>query len=830
VADIVINTANTLSIFSSIGQDFRTPTTSQQSVFSFGDFQIQRPSVLDTLNMPSSAISFSNFSTLENFSSSTVNQVAFSTTESELNPDVRNPNSYSYFGSFYTKVSRAINSLIESFPYAIVANTSGSSNTVFNYIPDTYSQTSTFSIPLSALTNQGNVIYASGVTDTSVTTIFNNPNVFSIQFSGTANTYSYDIINYQYTTGTTGYMQFKVNGLLFTGTTSASTDAIYIRPAPHNYSQYQRTISNLEYQLAFDGTFKVPDNDDESLFVYKQFIWPRLIDGFNIDTYGDDFNSYKCSVLEAATRVDETKTSWMLRTMIPEQFIELDTDTQIYQKLISVYGEEFDSIKTYIDNLSFMHTVDYDKLENVPDKFMYKLSRLLSFDYHDAFSNADMFEYLLTEDQDGKTLQDYNFEIWRKILTNIVWLYKKKGTRDALMFLFKLIGAPDSIISLNEFTYKINKINYFNQPAVDPLVEEQPDFIPSKIDTDGYINYDASTFVFQQGGIGRGSGQDYINQWQPEFHLDKVVDNLKIQTGDTDTGTRSIVNSKELHAALDPALAIETDVFTWYQLGYGLWDWGSTGMTVSPFSALAFSGMSVPYEWTPDPSSLFAIPTSITAMTVSQWLDYIYASNVRPQNRKITNAYSNNMSEYISLKKIYMTYMLWTNSQESNRLTFGKLENLLELLERNFFKYLVDFVPATSILENQGVVYRNTIFERQKFVYPAGINDGSEFQTPLPAELDETIDGYSINANVNDSYQPTLDSYSIQSEVVNNLIADNSPFTILADIKLPVSPVNYSFTMIGNFFPESSEDFTTSNAYDSTVINYTSGNTIVIWP
>ena len=109
----------------------------------------------------------------------------------------------------------------------------------------------------------------------------------------------------------------------------------------------------------------------------------------------------------------------MIRTMIPEQFIELDTDTQIYQKLISVYGEEFDTIKAYIDNLAFMHTVNYDRLESVPDKFMYKLSKLLAFDFHDSFSNADIFEYLLTEDEDGKTLQDYNLELWRKMLKNI---------------------------------------------------------------------------------------------------------------------------------------------------------------------------------------------------------------------------------------------------------------------------------------------------------------------------------------------------------------------------------------------------------------------------
>ncbi len=831
--NFIINTANTLSLFASPGQDKRFPITSSQSVFSFGDFRIERGNVFDNLDFPSSAISFSNFSTLENFSANTQHEVSFGTKENELNPDLSNPNSYSYFGSFYTKVSRAINHLIDTFPYALLVNTNNSANTVYGFSGYAETHISSFKLPVSALTNQGNIIYASGITDTKTITLFKDYNLFGVQFSGTANTHTYNIIDYKYTTGTTGYLELTVNGLLFSGSTTGSTEPVYIRPTTNNYSQFQRTISNLEYQLAFDGTFKVPDNDDESVFVYQKFIWPRLIDGFNIDTYGDDFESYKESILNAATRIDETKTSWMIRTMIPEQFIELDTETQIYQKLISVYGEEFDTIKAYIDNLAFMHTANYNRLEGIPDKFMYKLSKLLAFDYHDAFSDVDMFEYLLEEDEDGKTLQDYNLELWRKMLTNIVWLYKKKGTRDALMFLFKLMGAPDCLVSLDEFVYKVNKVNYHGNTETDPLLEETSGIPQSKIDTDGYINYNASNFIFQEGGLERGNGQNYVNQWSPEFTLTKYVDNIKIATGDTEIGTRDIMNSKELQISLNPAGAIECDVFEWLQLGFGYWNWGSTGTTIvnpfNPSAPLPFSGMSVPFEWTPDPDSVYDIlPPDMLTMTIAQWIDYVYASNVKPQNRKVTNAYSiNNIGQNISLKKIYMTYMYWTNGQESNRLTFQKLERLLNLLERNFFKYLTDFVPATSIIETTAVVYRNTVFERQKFVYQAGINDGSEFQKKLPDEFIEIVEGFSATASVNDNIQPPLDAFSVQGNVIDNLNVTNSAFTVLTDVKAPVSPVNYGFTMNGNFYPESEHDFTTSNSYNTTTINYTSGNTVI---
>lgn len=821
VADIIpLNTGSTLSPFSSPGENKRFPITNSESVFTFGDFKLQRPNVFDNLELSSSAISFSQFSTLDSFSSTTIEpEKVLSTASNELNPDVTNPNSYAYFGSFYTKVSRAINSLIDSFPYAMLANTNGSANTVFGYIDNQLGRTSVFNIPLSAVSNQGNVIYASGVTDLNTTTLFKDFGLYGLQFSGTANTQTYNIIDYSYTTGTSGYMQFTIEGFLFTGATSATTDAIYIRPSTNIYSQYQRSISNLEYQLGFDGTFKVPDPDNDSVFRYETFTWPRTLDGFNINTYGDDFNTYKDSILEAARRTDEVKTSWMVRAIIPEQFIELDTDTQIYQKLISVYSEEFDDIKSYIDNLAFMHTVNYDRLESIPDKFMYKLSRLLSFDYHDAFSDSDIFEYLLEEDTDGKTLQDYNLELWRKMLINIVWLYKKKGTRDAISFIFKLMGAPECLVTLNEFVYKVQKINN---------TETDPNNPNEKVASDGYINFDASNFIFQEGGTERGNGQNYVNQWLPEFHLEKTVDNTKVHSGDTEIGTRDIMNSKEAQISLNSASAIECDVKDWYELGFSVWNWSTTGMTLSPFSSLAFSGMTVPFEWTPDPSSLSAImPSNISALTISQWVDYIYASNVNPTNRKTVNGYPNHGSIYFSLKKIYMTYMLWTNSQESNRLTFEKLERLLELLERNFFKYILDFVPATTILETTATVYKNTVFERQKFVYPEGINLGSEFQKALPDEIDKVLDGYSITADVNNNIQPELDSFTINNEVVNNIVAENAASTIVTDCKPPISIENFSFTIVSNFYPEEEIDSTTANEYYATTMNYTTGNTVV---
>lgn len=751
MADFIINSANTLDVQKTPGQDLRFPTTSSESIFTFGNFRLEKNLTPDILERIRVNKGFSNFSTLQTLSSSTFNShEVLTTTTNELNPKTSDAQSYAYFGSFFTKVAAAINNIIANFPYAILSS-GGSSNSLFSYSNNLGSVTSSFRLPISGLTNQGNIAFISGASvNNTILTLFDNFNQFGIQLSAatTAQTVVHDITSFSYQTGYTGYLQFTVKGFVFSSNTiSASTAPIYVRPSSQRFGQYKRTISNLENQLLFDGVFLVPDVDDDT-FSNQTFTWPKTIDGFAPDSFGSNFDDYTEEILNSCKRIDEIKTDWMIRTMIPENHLDLDTDTQIYRKLISVYAEEFDKVKQYIDSLAFMHSVSYDNQENIPDKFLFKLSKLLGFKFSNAFNEADIFEYLAGESDDsGKSFSDYNFELWKKILININWLYKKKGTRDALSFIFKLIGAPDCLVNFDEFVYRVNRVTVDSNSGTT---------LSDKINERGFINFDASQFPFQQGE----NGMDYVNQWAPEFELEKIVDNKKVYTGDTNVnGTENIFNSKELCADISSASAIECDVKQWYDLGFGIWNWGTSASTF-------FSGLTVPFEWTVDEFNCFATGLT-TGMTISQWMDYIYTCTIDPRTRKVEG--NSNNPIYMNLKKIYMTYMLWTNNQESNRLTFRKLEKFLSLIERNFQDYIPQLIPATTILDCRGTTYRNTLFNRQKFVYPKGINDGSEFQIALPPVFEPKINAVKVSAKINDIIKPIINAVEVTG-TVNNII------------------------------------------------------------
>lgn len=782
MADILLNTANTLSTKTSPGEDKRFPSVSTESIFSWGDYRIQRNNTTQALeNYKSGGTGFSSYSDLSGLSlEETFDPIKIvNTTVNDLNPKLEDPQSYAYFGSFYTKVATAMNNIIENYPYAMISYAGGSGVSLYNYTNDNLENQCEFSIPMSAITNPGGVIFASGLTENDQISLYRDYDQFGIQLSGFSDVHT--IVDYTYTTGPTGIMRFVLSGKLYSADTVAtSTDKVYIRPSHGRFNEYKKTISNLEYQLLYDGYFLVPDPDTD-LFERTLFEWPRT-DGFNIDTSGTDFETYDEALMESCRAVDESKTNWMVRTMVPETYLDLDSGGEIYRKLLTVYADEFDKVKQYIDSLAFAHTVTYDNQENIPNKFVHKFAKLLGFKLSNAFNETSLFAYLTNEedDDDGKSMSDFNMELWKRILININWLYKKKGTRDAIQFIFKIIGAPDSFVNFNEFTYRIRKV-VTNDAGGEGSV---------KINDEGYIDYNASAYIFQEGGKGAGNGDAYIRQWTPEFDPAPEINNEKVVVGDEDVnGSEDIINSKEVTIELTPAKAIESDVKEWYELD-AVRTSLNTGLTGS-----------TPYEIS---NLLLASPTNITGMTLSQWVDYVYQNNVDPRNHKTVGKELGHTANYISLKRVYLTYMYWNSGVPSNRLKFHSLESFLDLLERNFADYIPQLVPATTIFDPSGIMYKNTVFNRAKFVYPEGISAGSEFKKRYETQPDLIFNPVLTTLKVVENINPQIQVIQSRVEMHNNLreVINTMNVTVTTSNRLQpsISPVAINPT-VGNVTP-----------------------------
>lgn len=804
-----INSGETLSVFTHPGQDIRIPTSKSQSLLTFGSFRLERDFQPDGVSGETQPINFGPFSTLDNMQVEEFEPRRRETVENrELNFNKEDPLSYSYFSSFYSTVATAINNIVENYPYAIFAYDKGTGNTIINYSTrrENLKYFSTFRIPYSSATNQGNVLINSGRTDE--ITLVQDTSKFAIQFSGSNTIYPITKYKYISPTGNTSFLEFEIEGLLYDQSVNASQfqDPIYIRPTKRRLNNYLSELSRIENQVWLEQKFLIPKSDDERVEEIKEFIWPKTIDGFNPDTYGIYFENYKNNLLNDAERVDDTKTNIMMKALLPQNFLEQDTDENDFRKLTEMYSQQFDEIKQFIDSIAFAHNINYREEESVPNKFLFKLSKLLGWELSNSFNELNLFEYLTGDIEEGKQpLAKLNVEIWKRILININWLYKRKGTRDALQFIFKLIGAPECLINLNEFVYEINKVVNTNKTPRQNFAFDFNEAIDastgrlssssgttqglSKVNESGYINYNASQFIFQEGGNGRGNGQDYINQWEPPFEPTLKVDNVKIEVGDSQIGTQDIINTKELEINVSPAAAIECDVLNWLQSTGTSWVWGTTGDTY------AFSSLTVPFEYlTHDQEDIE--PSAVSGMSFSQFAEYIYARSIDPTTRK-TAVQEHTSYWYQELKNLYLFYYL-NNSPRSNRLTFGSLEFFVELLEVQFQDYFYQLIPATSIFEGIYTEYRNTLFNRQKFVYKEGINKGSEFQTTYNEPLEPQMNFATIEESINDKISDNTKVIHVKGNVPVRMSMNMNPVLAVSNfptqIETTINPVAVGFT------------------------------------
>ena len=766
-----VNSANTLSLFFRPGEDKRLFNTNSDSIFTFGDFKIYKDTSTQTLTSQTQSLSFDSFSTKDSLGTDNFTPPqSYSVNYSELTSPANSPFSYSYFSSFYTEVIYAINDIIENFPYAILSYGNGVTNTIYDYVTNfnniTGKKTATFKIPYSTLINQGNIIINSGSSIDGVYSLVDSFTSFAIQMSAqtaTATTQVIDILSYNFSAGTNSYLEFKINGHLEYISGPTSTLPLYIRPTSQRLGEYDMNISKLENNLLYGQKLMVPNVEDDRTETEQTFVWPKTIDGFSPDSFGNSFTTYKNNILKAASDIDDSKTNIMLKTMIPENFTDMDSSGHIYKNTVQAYAHEFDEIKQFIDGIAYAHSVEYSGEETVPQKFMGKLSTLLGWQLSESFNEVDLFEYLAGDaDGQGNSYSKFSLEIWRRILININWLYKKKGTRDALQFIFKLIGAPDCLLNIDEFTYKISQIG---KNASNSALTNSP-----KVNDNGYIQYSESQYAFQEGGKGRGTGEKYISQWEPEFDPLKENDNIKTWVGNPAVfGSEDTINTKELNITLDPAAAIECDVFAFFQQSGTCWNWGSY---YPPFSS-----NTVPFEFLEGCGNIK--PYNMSAYTLSQWINFIYANSINPRDRKIIGR-PHTVYIYPQLRNIYLMYYYWSNPK-SNRLTFKKLDGFLNLIERDFTFYTEQLIPATTIINRQGTTIRNTVFNRQKFVYKAGVNDGSEFRNRIP-KIDGALTPRTINSVVNDYIHTAITTTVISAKVNNKLKVVLTPHSVVGKI------------------------------------------------
>ncbi len=197
----------------------------------------------------------------------------------------------------------------------------------------------------------------------------------------------------------------------------------------------------------------------------KSNFWPRdAIVNSILVCEGEPFTTFAGNEMSEAIQTDNEDTNIMWRKLFPQGQKMLDNDDGLMKRLILTYAMSFDVIKRYQDHLAYAHTIDYSPVKHIPDDLVTLLANQWNWALVKDLNQSDISEYIYPtfdnyvtgQSQQQLSGQDINFERWRRILANIVFLYKKKGTRAGLKFFANIYGIPERLFSIEELINIIN--------------------------------------------------------------------------------------------------------------------------------------------------------------------------------------------------------------------------------------------------------------------------------------------------------------------------------------------------------------------------------------
>ena len=181
------------------------------------------------------------------------------------------------------------------------------------------------------------------------------------------------------------------NGDLIVGTIFGENGNYRIRPNDKIITDYYNNLDIFERLLldngnSFTSYFEVINDDEYGYFTkIEKFVFPTTYGGYNLGSNGAGFSKFLEGLIEIGEYYDERFSDNLWRSMTHESIKNFDwTYTRHYtpgdehpyveggekiQKVIRLYGREFDEIKSYIDNISNVNTVTYNNVNNLPDYF-----------------------------------------------------------------------------------------------------------------------------------------------------------------------------------------------------------------------------------------------------------------------------------------------------------------------------------------------------------------------------------------------------------------------------------------------------------------------------
>tara|TARA_B110000503_G_scaffold102008_1_gene152379 strand:- start:5802 stop:10028 length:4227 start_codon:yes stop_codon:yes gene_type:complete len=138
------------------------------------------------------------------------------------------------------------------------------------------------------------------------------------------------------------------------------------------------------------------------------------------------------------------------------RFIKEDYDNEEYMLFLDMIGQHFDIIWAYINSLKQLKNLNQSTSSGFSDELVFQMLESMGWAGKRAYDSQFLWEYAFGQNKDGSekygmSLKSANEEVWRRILNNLPYLLKHKGTARSLKAVMACYGVPQSLLTIMEF-------------------------------------------------------------------------------------------------------------------------------------------------------------------------------------------------------------------------------------------------------------------------------------------------------------------------------------------------------------------------------------------
>ena len=193
-------------------------------------------------------------------------------------------------------------------------------------------------------------------------------------------------------------------------------------------------------------------------------------DGFEKTMYFDyGINSSNSQFFEIQTDYaevyDRNNKNYLVKHL--PQYIQEDSASNEFLIFMEMIGQHFDVIWSYINGINRIRKISNKSTDGISDKLVYTLLESFGWDPAQPFSGQQLWKQAFGLNEDGSTNSNSNVlgndvgssftpeqarnQVWRRILNNLPYLLKHKGTKKAINAIMACYGVPSSLLTIVEF-------------------------------------------------------------------------------------------------------------------------------------------------------------------------------------------------------------------------------------------------------------------------------------------------------------------------------------------------------------------------------------------